>query len=165
MMISETLVHIAIRSFLKGDGWELLAGQFPGGSDDECQTLYVVDPAVARDQSPDPRRHSDNKQIPDLVALRGETLLVVEAKPVYSIEDRDKLVELLGVRREHLRASLVAHFARLSRDLPQRLVPIPCLAFAETSPAPWPDGPFAHVLVRDLSWATLRLPVEAGTVL
>ena len=162
MRLTETHIHIAARRILKDDGWRLVAGQYPGGSDDECSTLYIVDPAVARDRSPDPRRHSDKKQVPDIVALRGEHLLIIEAKPDYSFEDRAKLVELLEERRSDLKSALEAHFARLRLELPRPLVPIPCLAFAASAVAPWRDAFFAHILVRELRDASLRLPASIG---
>jgi len=96
--ITETHVHVAVRNWLKRSGWKLIAGQYPGGSDDECSALNIVDPALAKDKSPDPRRHSDNKLVPDIVALSGRNLLLIEMKPNYSKADQEKLEYLVGER-------------------------------------------------------------------
>lgn len=158
MRLTETSIHIAARRLLKSDGWRLLAGQYPGGSDDECSPLYIVDPAVARDNSPDPRRHSSNKQVPDIVAIRDTTVMIVEAKPGYSAEDREKLMALMTTRRGDLRVALGERLSMLGLHTQVGLTPMPCLAFAERSPAPWPDGDFAHILVESSRAARVRLP-------
>jgi hypothetical protein len=88
-----------MREYLKSEGWILVAGEYPGGSDHELYPLNVVDPSVARDNSPDPRRHSLREIIPDLVALRGRDLFIGEAKVGYSEKDRDKLDDLVNTRR------------------------------------------------------------------
>ena len=85
-----------MRQVLKGLGWSLIAGEYPGGSNHELYPLNVVDPVVARDRSPDPRRHSFGELIPDLVALLGRELLIGEAKVKYDDGDRQKLEELIG---------------------------------------------------------------------
>ena len=58
MKINESFVHVAMREYLKKKGWLLIAGEYPNGSDDELNVLSISDPSVARDNSPDPRRHS-----------------------------------------------------------------------------------------------------------
>ena len=80
MKWTEGHIHVVMRDVLRQKGWTLVAGEFPGGSDHELYPLNVVDPVVARDASPDPRRHSLGELIPDLVALRGANLFVGEAK-------------------------------------------------------------------------------------
>jgi hypothetical protein len=91
MKKDETFVHVAIRKFLKDNGWKLIAGQYPGGSDDELHTVNIYDPLLAKDQSPDHRRHSFGKLVPDLIAYKNQTILIVEAKPEYSPSDKEKL--------------------------------------------------------------------------
>lgn len=155
------MVHVAMRAQLRKEGWVLVAGQFPGGSDDELPALNITDPVVARDQSPDPRRHSSGKLVPDLVALKGCTLLLIEAKVGYSDEDRQKLLEMLGPRRDDLIRALrelacVRGILELSR--PQQLKIIPGLAQAAdapTSPLP-PD--FASIRAHSLASACVSLP-------
>jgi hypothetical protein len=74
----------------------------PGGSNDELRPLYIRDPTLARDQSPDPRRHSQGTLQVDLVALSRNVLLLIELKPRYSSEDKEKLEYILGDRRHDL---------------------------------------------------------------
>ena len=65
--MTESFVHVAMREYLKKEGWTLVAGEYPGGSDDELYVLSIMDPSVACDNSPDPRRHSEGEIIPDIV--------------------------------------------------------------------------------------------------
>jgi hypothetical protein len=161
MRWTEGMVHVAMREQLRSEGWQLIAGQFPGGSDDELPPINVVDPAVARDQSPDPRRHSQGKLVPDLVALADSTLLVVEAKVGYSEEDRQKLVRLLGPRRaDFLQALKALGSARgiAALDEPERLELVPALAQTAERPAPPPPPGFASIRAHSLHSATVRMP-------
>jgi hypothetical protein len=158
-------VHVAMREQLRRDGWRLVAGQFPGGSDGELPPLNVVDPAVARDLSPDPRRHSSGKLVPDLVALREGVLLVVEAKVGYSEEDRQKLLLLLGARQ----ADFFQALRELGRrrgvpelEAPERLEVIPALAQSATRPAPPSLPGFALIKARSRTEAVLIPPPREG---
>lgn len=94
----EDEIHYSIRAFLKNSGWELIAGQYPNGSDDELPPLNIVDPTLAKDNSPDHRRHSKNKLVPDLIAYRGNIMLLIEMKPRYSRDDEKKLDYILSNR-------------------------------------------------------------------
>lgn len=152
MRVTESLVHCAVRAYLKRCGWLLVAGQFPGGTDDECHILNVMDPNLCGDNCPDPSRHSENKLVPDLFALRDGVLLVIEMKPTYSADDAAKLRELLTTRREHLDLAL-ATFAR-DRGMPLlatpgNLIVIPGLAFGARSRFT-PDPEFCYFLVRSM---------------
>lgn len=148
---TEGNLHVAMRRILNRMGWLLVAGEYPGGSDHQLYSLNVVDPEVARDDSPDPRRHSTGELIPDLVALRHRDLLISEAKLAYSASDLAKLEKLLGPRLADLQLAL-EKFAR-ERDFPA-LLPIdtlvlhPTLVFlaGETAPAP-PEG-FSYMRVQ-----------------
>lgn len=160
--LTEGSIHLAIRRHLHDDGWLLIAGQFPGGSDDDLPTLYIVDPAMARDNSPDPRRHSEGKLVPDVVALRGRTLLILEAKPRYSAEDRAKLISLLEERSADLLAALREFADRrgCAQLLPvETLKLVPAQAFAATARAP-ADEQVAHFLVEDLTRVRCRWPAH-----
>lgn len=143
-------MHRAVRRYLSAHGWTLVAGQWPGGSDDTLHILNVVDPAIARDLSPDPRRHSLDKFVPDIVALRSDTLLIVEAKPNYSQRDFDKLECLIGERRSDLHLALRSF--GLERGFPSLVEPLelmiqPSLAFGSNSPHPIPNPPWVLLLV------------------
>lgn len=148
--LTEAFIHRATRRYLSADGWTLVAGQWPGGSDDALHALNVVDHAVARDVSPDPRRHSLDKFVPDIVALENETLLIVEAKPSYSQRDFDKLERLLGERRADLYLALQSFgrergFPALLQ--PQELTIKPALAFGTGSSYPAPVPPWTMLTV------------------
>ena len=85
--MTESFVHVAMREYLKKEGWTLVAGEYPGGSADELYVLSIMDPSVACDNSPDPRRHSEGEIIPDLFAYKAGVMLIIEAKPKYSFDD------------------------------------------------------------------------------
>jgi hypothetical protein len=142
-----------MREYLKSEGWILVAGEYPGGSDHELYPLNVVDPSVARDNSPDPRRHSLREIIPDLVALRGRDLFIGEAKVGYSEKDRDKLDDLVNTRRLDLLGALRT-FAR-ERNVPavlpvESLVLRPTLVFRETSEAPKVPAGFSYLRIQNM---------------
>ncbi|MEF3309606.1 hypothetical protein PV433_11955 [Paenibacillus sp. GYB004] len=159
MRVTEGFIHVSMRDFLKKNGWTLIAGQYPGGSDDELTALNVMDPTLARDQSPDPRRHSYGKLVPDLIAYKDGSLLVVEAKPKFSLEDQQKLIYLLSERRNDFISSL-EKFAK-ERNFPV-LLPIgnlrfiPTLAFS-ASVKKYPKEPgFLYIRVSGLDQAYLE---------
>lgn len=148
----EDHIHFSIRQFLLREGWFLFAGQYPDGSDHEIPALNVVDPTLARDKSPDHRRHSKNKIVPDLVALRGTTMLIVEMKPRFSKEDEEKLKNLLDLRRRDLLKAIADLATRRKVDLPalpEELLLVPALGFEAGSPFPQDDR-FGYLLVKSL---------------
>ena len=150
----EDLIHLAVRRFLTHMGWQLIAGQFPDGSD-EIPPLNVVDPILAHDNSPDHRRHSMNKFVPDLVACRGRLILIIEMKPDYSFKDEKKLQELLTSRRPDLITALKALISKHKLDIPiavEELSFIPCLGFEH---AHYTRNPlFCYFRVKDLASVT-----------
>jgi len=158
----EDEIHYAVRQFLRREGWTLVAGQYPNGSDDELPILNVKDPAVARDDSPDPRRHSLDKFVPDLIALKANIALVVELKPAYDAGDEQKLTELLSRRFDRL----VRALEELSARTPQlqnvswrSLRYVATLGFCSLQPGWTPNPGFALLLVENLNSVSLRMPV------
>ena len=150
MRWSEGVIHLCMRDYLSRQGWQLVAGEFPGGSDHQLYPLNVVDPALARDESPDPRRHSLGELIPDLVALRSRDLFIGEAKLSYDDGHRTKLAHLLDERMDHLLLALQT-FA-LERRVPQ-LLPVetlkmyPVLVFRSESDAPSLPPGFSYLRI------------------
>lgn len=150
MRWTEGHIHLAMRRVLADKGWLLVAGEFPGGSNHELYPLNVVDPAVARDASPDPRRHSLRELIPDLVALRSRDLFIGEAKVRYDENDRLKLETLISDRRAHLLAALrtFAKERRVPALLPvESLVLRPVLVFRAAASAPPPSGEISYLRI------------------
>lgn len=149
----EDNIHYAVRQFLKNSSWRLIAGQYPNGSDDELPPLNVVDPFLARDNSPDPRRHSKNKYVPDLVACKQEIMFIIEMKPLYSAKDEAKLQILLTERREHLVFAIedMVKIRGVEITCPiQSIIFVPCLGFGASSR--YPRNPrFCYFKVKDLS--------------
>lgn len=146
----EDYVHFFVREFLKAEGWRLLAGQYPNGSDDELPILNIVDPNLARDQSPDPRRHSQNKLVPDLIALKHNKVIVVELKPRFDRGDEVKLLHILHDRRVDFLHAFAALLRRAGVQLPwplRELLFIPILGFASPKQYPRRHG-FAYLLVK-----------------
>lgn len=151
MRWTEGHIHLAMRRVLEDQGWLLVAGEFPGGSDHHLYPLNVVDPVVARDRSPDPRRHSLGELIPDLVALRGRDLFIGEAKVRYNRGDREKLERLVTVRRGDLLTVLrvFSKERRVSQLLPvETLVLRPTLVFrADKLVVPAPAGGLSYLRI------------------
>jgi len=130
----EDFIHFCVRQYLKANSWHLIAGQYPNGSDDELPPLNVMDPVLARDQSPDHRRHSLNKLVPDLVASKQNLMLLIEFKPSYYHPDELKLRELLDIRKNDLLFALHQLIKRGVKftDSPENFILIPCLGFGGT---------------------------------
>ena len=150
--MTETFVHIAMRKYLKKEGWTLVAGEYPGGSDDELFVLSIMDPTVAKDNSPDPRRHSEGEIIPDLFAYKNGLMLVIEAKPKYDVGDREKLKDLfinkIGLMQKALRKFCGDHHLLREVDL-SNLTYIPVLAFGNEQYKVFPEETgFAHIYVK-----------------
>jgi hypothetical protein len=164
MKWTEGHVHIAMRRLLVSRGWSLVAGEYPGGSDHELHVLNVVDPTVARDGSPDPRRHSLGELIPDLVALRGRDLFIGEAKPRYDLGDRHKLELLCSERRAHLLVALQSF--SIDRRIPlllpvESLVLRPTLVFPAGGPAPPPPtGALSYLRFASVTEAFFEGPLS-----
>lgn len=132
----EDYIHFAVRNFLKMNGWRLVAGEYPNGSDDELHSLKIMDRYLAKDDSPDHRRHSLNKLVPDLVAYKENEFLIIEMKPKFSIPDKLKLDIMLTERRAEFTHYLEEFLARYP------IVPVetvhssnfsPCLGFEASS--------------------------------
>lgn len=155
----EVIIHIAIRTYLKKNGWTLVAGEFPGGTDDELYVLSITNPEVARDNSPDPRRHSVGEIIPDLLAYKDGEMLIIEAKPKYSIQDKEKLLDLLINKKKLLINSLgkfCTNNCLLGAVDISRLNFVPTLAFGyDITKIHKEDKGFAHIYVEDLNNAVL----------
>jgi len=147
---TEGWVHLSMRGALRNAGFDLIAGEFPGGSDHELYPLNVTDPALARDGSPDPRRHSSGELIPDIVALKGRTLIVGEAKVHFDVPDRDKLMYLLTERKDHFKLA-IEKFAteRRRKDLMpvDTLHIIPVLIFTDVRKSPAPALGVSHLIL------------------
>jgi hypothetical protein len=154
-MMREDFVHVAVRRHLRARNWQLIAGQYPNGSDNELGALCIVDPSVACDNSPDPRRHSQDKIVPDLVGGKANFILLIEMKPSYSAADEQKLVGLLTTRRDDLVIALSGYATARMIVIPKvtDIVFVPCLGFAARSK--YPANPlFCYFAVHDLDNVT-----------
>ena len=157
--MTESFVHVAMREYLKKEGWTLVAGEYPGGSDDELYVLSIMDPEVARDNSPDPRRHSEGEIIPDLFAYKEGVMLIIEAKPKYSLEDKEKLRDLLTNKYDLLCESLrkFSFERRVLRGIDfQNVEYVPVLAFGNEKGVIYQEERgFAHLYVKALDDAEI----------
>lgn len=157
--MTESYIHVSMRQYLKDNGWKLIAGEFPGGTDDELNVLSISDPEVARDNSPSPRQHSIGEIIPDLIAHKDNVILVVEAKPRYSKSDKEKLADLLTYKKDRLIAALekfsVNKFEFSHIDY-RNACYVPVLAFHNSvETIKKGDFGFAHIYVESLTRATM----------
>jgi len=131
----EDTIHYYVRKYLKQNNWKLIAGQYPNGSDDEVPPFYMVDPLLARDDSPDHRRHSMNKFVPDLLAIKDNYMLIIEMKPNYSLVDEVKLTTMISEKSVDLITAL-KNFNDRNNKLtltPQEYIFIPALGFNSKS--------------------------------
>lgn len=158
-MMTESFVHVAMRQFLRHEGWTLVAGEYPGGSDDELYVLSIMDPTVARDNSPDPRRHSEGEIIPDLFAYKDGIMLVIEAKPKYSHDDKEKLRNLINGKNELLKTALRKFCYEKSILIGinfDNIEYVPVLAFGNENYQTYKEERgFAHIYVKSLNEAKI----------
>lgn len=153
----EDTIHFVARKFLKEEGWQLLAGEYPNGSDDELHSLRIMDPYYSRDDSPLYRKHSLNKLVPDLIAYKDSEFLILEMKPSYSEADRKKLIQLISERSTDLVDCLHEFIRRYFPDLEQVVSKsklTPALGFRSGVQYPV-DKNFAYILVKNLNNAEL----------
>ena len=153
----EDVIHFVVRKCLMEQGWKLVAGEYPDGSDDQLHSLRVMDPVFAKDDSPDNRRHSINKLIPDLVTYKDSEFLIIEMKPKYDKGDELKLEKLLGERILDFKSCLkeFIHRYMLGEKIDIDLSTFtPCLGFSNGD-YPRKDG-FAYIVVNDLDSITLK---------
>lgn len=148
--VTEGLVHLRMRDALKSAGFQLVAGEFPGGTDHELYPLNVTDPAVARDLSPDPRRHSVGELIPDIVAYKDGALIIGEAKVDYNLSDQLKLEKMFTSRLD----DLVVAITRFAVDrgftdlLPvNALTLLPALIFTDRKAPPAPSRGLSYLIL------------------
>ena len=150
----EDIIHVAMRNYLKKNDWILIAGEFPGGTDDELYALSIQDPLKAKDNSPDPRRHSEGEIIPDLIAYKDNVILVIEAKVKYSLSDKAKLLNLVINNLDRLISSLFKFSLGKEKYLNidfKKMKYIPTLAFAnKIDNKRIDDKNIAHIYVEDV---------------
>lgn len=92
-MLTESEVYVYTKEFLRGQGWTLIGGEPPGGTD-ELHRIEIKDPEH------DGIGSNGSKKV-DLIAQKSGQILLLELKPSYSYQDVLKLNEI--VNREDLR--------------------------------------------------------------
>jgi len=105
--------------------------------------------------------------IPDLVACKNGQILIIEAKPKYSIDDKEKLIDLPVNKRFRLTASLKdfsigrPQFLHIDYD---SAIYIPVLAPSNPSfNLPCKDSGFRHIYIHSLREASMvfgDVPIE-----
>lgn len=85
--LNETQVFILVKSFLLNNGWQVLGGQPPSGTD-LLPVIEIRDPAHKG-------KGSKGSYKPDLVAWKDSKLAIIELKPSFNQPDRAKVNEVL----------------------------------------------------------------------
>lgn len=89
--LSEPLVYIHSKRLLQDEGWTIVGGEPPGGSD-----------ALPRIEARHPENSDNNsngsKKV-DIIAYKKGTVLLLELKSTFDEQDVEKLDELTGERR------------------------------------------------------------------
>jgi hypothetical protein len=86
-MSEEMDIYIQLKKYLKTEGWTILAGQPPSGTDHL--------PVIEIKRTHGLAKGSRESFKPDLLALRNEQLMIFELKPTYSQSDYQKLSKVL----------------------------------------------------------------------
>lgn len=79
--MKEEAITLAVVKFLRAHGFEIIAFDYPGSG----SGLRL---------SPDNRSSKNNGIIPDVIAFRGDCLIIIESKPTFVLEDVNKLQPL-----------------------------------------------------------------------
>lgn len=104
-MLSETSVYLKVKRHLKNNGWSLLAGQPPSGTD-HLPVIEIKDEVESGNGSKGSFK-------PDLVAWKNDVLVFIELKPIFNAPDQVKVENVL---------KSTARISALWEDLTQRRV-------------------------------------------
>jgi hypothetical protein len=88
--LNETRVFIAVRNFLNQNGFAVIGGQPPSGTD-HLPVIEIRDPLYFG-------KGSKGSYKPDLIAWHNSNLFIIELKPSFSLIDRNKVNEVLNSR-------------------------------------------------------------------
>lgn len=86
-MISETSVYLRVKKHLKNNGWSVLAGQPPSGTD-HLPVIEIKDDLELGNGSKGSFK-------PDLVAWKENLLIFIELKPTFNAQDQEKVESVL----------------------------------------------------------------------
>lgn len=89
--MKEEEVYVAAKRWLKRESWEILGGQPPSGTD-HLPVIEIKDDRQARNGSLGAYK-------PDLVAMKGVVVALIECKPNFDSNDHQKLKDVLGSLR------------------------------------------------------------------
>jgi hypothetical protein len=88
--LNETLVFLSVKQYLISEGWMLIGGQPPSGTDN-LPVIEIRDPTFKG-------KGSKGSYKPDLIAIQGSNLMIIELKPNFSKLDRVKVNQVLNSR-------------------------------------------------------------------
>jgi len=89
-VLTETQVFIAVRDFLNQHGFAVIGGQPPSGTD-HLPVIEIKDPLYLG-------RGSKGSYKPDLIAWHKSNLFIIELKPSFNQQDRNKINKVLNSR-------------------------------------------------------------------
>lgn len=86
--MKEEEIYVAVKWWLKRESWDVLGGQPPSGTD-HLPVIEIKDDLQAQ-------RGSLGAYKPDLVAMKGFVVALIECKPNYDLNDHQKLNDVLS---------------------------------------------------------------------
>ena len=95
----ESKVYFYIKKYLRLTGWNLLGGEPPDGSND-LKRIEIRDNGHLD-------KGSKGALKTDLLALKGQVLLLIEIKPEFDYSDVEKLNYIINERQKDLFAALL----------------------------------------------------------
>ncbi|MEM0287011.1 MAG: hypothetical protein QXG05_02400 [Nitrososphaerota archaeon] len=90
-MLNENQVYLALKQWLHKEGWLVVGGEPPGGTNDI--------PVVEMKNATHTMKGSKGSRKIDLVAFRDGYFLLIECKPSFSKSDVDKLNEVVSQKK------------------------------------------------------------------
>tara|TARA_B100000989_G_scaffold80748_1_gene57568 strand:+ start:2281 stop:2790 length:510 start_codon:yes stop_codon:yes gene_type:complete len=85
--MNESEVYILAKKWFNSNHFKVVAGQPPNGTDN-IPVIEIKNNLIANKGSKDSFK-------PDLVAINSNNIVIIECKPLYSLDDKNKLMEIV----------------------------------------------------------------------
>ena len=85
--MNESEVYILAKNWFNSNHFKIVAGQPPSGSDN-IPVIEIKKNLITNKGSKDSFK-------PDLVAINSNNIVIIECKPLYSLDDENKLMEII----------------------------------------------------------------------
>jgi len=125
--LDEGFIFYHVLHFLKKHGWRVIGGEPPDGTSDEVQRIVI------RNSNKPKNLVNKYTQKVDLMAIKSQTLLLIELKPSFDISDKKKLDFLNENQKDDISNAIEERTEIKRENITHR---IKCLGFSNISSYP-----------------------------